>query len=62
MTVFVAPLITETESLPSFATYTVFVIASTVTPWGSPPTGIVALTLFVAPSITDTVKSPRLVT
>ena len=49
-------LITETLSLPSFGTYTMFVIGLTATAFGPSPAPTVAITAFVAPSITDTVS------
>jgi len=47
--------IADTVSELAFAAYTVSVDESTATPMGSDPTSIVAVTVFVAPSITDTV-------
>ncbi len=40
----------------------VLVFGSTATPTGSPPTGIVAVTVLVRPLITDTVLSASLAT
>jgi hypothetical protein len=60
--VFVAASITDTVLAFRLAAYALLLSRLTATPTGVTPTGIVALTVFVAVSITHTVLEKALVT
>src|SRR5574338_1350340 len=55
------PSITDTVLEAKFATYALF-DGSTATPLGKNPTGMVEITVFVAPSITETLFEKKFTT
>jgi hypothetical protein len=60
--VLVFAFMAKTWDVSEFETYTMFVNGFTEIPVGFVPTGIVSETVFVLPSITETVAEPEFVT